>query len=135
MFERLLELGIRPLKAKRIRVPTIPSQYVSDFIRGYFDGDGGVCYYNSHKRGRRHPTRMLITTFTSASRGMLKDIATFLYKMADMRLKTPTEKKDNSYELRYSTNDSRKIYHFLYRKASTLYLQRKKIVFEAYMRA
>src|SRR5690625_4863412 len=36
--------GVMPNKARTIKFPTIPDEYLSHFIRGYFDGDGFVNY-------------------------------------------------------------------------------------------
>lgn len=137
MYQDLLDLGITPKKAYRIRMPSIPVKYLRDFIRGYFDGDGGVTFYFSNKKERRNPTPALSTSFTSCSKGILRDIAYGLYQMAGTRLKVPTKKgDDNASELRYSTNDSRRIYRFLYSGLrSELFLQRKKVIFEKYLRA
>jgi len=135
IFQQFLRLGITPLKAKRICVPKIPGLYIKDFIRGYFDGDRGICYYLSHKSDRRTPTPVLATTFTSCSREFLDTIATLLRKKAGMRIKRAIAKPDGGYELQYSTNDSRALYHFLYQKVSTPYLRRKRMVFEKYLRA
>lgn len=36
--------GIQPNKSKDVEFPYVPEQYLSHFIRGYFDGDGFVKY-------------------------------------------------------------------------------------------
>ncbi|MFD1849473.1 LAGLIDADG family homing endonuclease [Oceanobacillus bengalensis] len=36
--------GIQPNKSKDVQFPYVPEQYLNDFIRGYFDGDGCVKY-------------------------------------------------------------------------------------------
>jgi len=36
--------GILPNKARTIEFPSVPKQYMSHFIRAYFDGDGYVKY-------------------------------------------------------------------------------------------
>ncbi|TSC56529.1 MAG: Uncharacterized protein Greene071421_166 [Parcubacteria group bacterium Greene0714_21] len=136
MYADLLKLGLVARKAYRVRIPTIPFNYIRDFLRGYFDGDGGVSLYLSHKKDRKTPTRVLLTTFTSCSKGMLDDVAIVLSKGGGTRLKISQKKwGDNAFELRYSTVDSRKIYYFLYRNQDQLFLRRKKIVFEKYLRA
>ena len=52
MFNDLLKLGITPNKSKTIDLPEIPKNYFSDFLRGYFDGDGHVstCRYQKNDR-------------------------------------------------------------------------------------
>src|SRR3989344_5923597 len=44
MFNDLLKLGITPNKSKTIDLPEIPKNYFSDFLRGYFDGDGCISF-------------------------------------------------------------------------------------------
>lgn len=139
IFYQFLKFGITPQKAQRLRIPIAPKKYISDFIRGYFDGDGGVWCGFIHKNDRKNPTRMLVSTFTSSSEGMLRDVADCLHRMANTRLKNPTF-RDGAFCLCYSTNDSRKIYKFIYNNESKsflngLYLDRKKIVFEKYLGA
>ena len=44
LHKRLIELGCVPLKSWTLcDLPMIPDMYFNDFVRGYFDGDGGVC--------------------------------------------------------------------------------------------
>src|SRR5271157_1613733 len=40
MCARLISLGIVPAKSLVLKFPDVPNEYVSHFIRGYFDGDG-----------------------------------------------------------------------------------------------
>ena len=41
--ERLIELGCAPNKTPIVKFPDwIPRQFLKDFIRGFFDGDGGI---------------------------------------------------------------------------------------------
>lgn len=140
IFNQFLKLGITPKKTSRVRIPFfVPQKYIADFIRGFFDGDGGVWCGFTHKKDRKNPTRILISTFTSCSEGMLQDVAHILYKIAGTRLKTP-KFRDRAFRLQYSTNDSRKICKFIYNNKSKsflngLYLDRKKIVFEKYLGA
>lgn len=133
-FKQLRELGVTPRKSDRIRMPQISLKYTPDFTRGYFDGDGRIWYGFTHKKDRETPTKMLISTFTSSNKGMLQDVASCLHKMADIKLKSPTF-QDRAFRLYYSTNDSRKIYKFIYNNKSNLYLNRKKVIFEKYLGA
>jgi hypothetical protein len=47
MCARLTELGCFPQKSLKLKFPTedqVPNYLIHHFIRGYFDGDGSVCY-------------------------------------------------------------------------------------------
>lgn len=131
LYNHFLTLGITPQKAMRIRIPDVPNVYIADFIRGYFDGDGGVWFGHTHK-DREHPSKTLQTAFTSSSEGMLKDIASALYKFGQITLKKPYY-SGHAFRLQYSTSDSRKIYQFMYNSSTRLFLERKKVIFEQHM--
>lgn len=132
IFERFLSLGITPKKAYRVKIPDIPKEYIADFIRGYFDGDGHIYFGYNHKNDRQLPTPVLITGFTSCNKKILIDIAAKIHELADTRLRKPTF-SDGAFRIQYSTHDSRKIYLFFYSNNPSLYLVRKKIVFEKYL--
>ena len=132
-YNRFLELGITPRKAHRLRIPRVPLVYMRDFIRGYFDGDGGVWSGYTHKNDRKTPTRIIMVTFTSSSKGMLSDAASFLHKLAGVTYKG-VKFREKAFRLQYGITDSGKIYKFMYNNLdSDLYLSRKKSVFENYM--
>lgn len=47
MCRDLIKLGCTPIKSLTLEFPNndiLPDEYLRDFIRGYFDGDGGVSY-------------------------------------------------------------------------------------------
>lgn len=41
MHGDLIKLGITPRKSLTLEWPDVPDEFVADFVRGYFDGDGG----------------------------------------------------------------------------------------------
>lgn len=63
----LIKWGCVPQKTLLIdKIPNIPRDYVSHFIRGYFDGDGSLHFLTHHSNYR--------VSFTSGSREFLEDI-------------------------------------------------------------
>lgn len=42
LYERLTRIGMTPRKSHTMRFPVVPIRFIHIFIRGYFDGDGGV---------------------------------------------------------------------------------------------
>lgn len=67
MHEDLIKLGCTPQKTLIIeKIPNIPRDYVSHFIRGYFDGDGSLHYLKNQDEFR--------ISFTSGSKLFLEDI-------------------------------------------------------------
>jgi len=138
IFNDLLRIGLFPHKAKRIRLPNIPKEYFSHFVRGYFDGDGNVtiCTYKRKARNNK-PTTILQSGFTSGSKKFLADLKNKLLKEKIVKGGT-FYYSNNGWRLYFSINDSRKLYNYLYaglNKTDKLFLKRKKIVFEKYLRA
>src|SRR3989344_938626 len=70
MCEDLIRLGVTERKSKTILLPEIPKKYFPDFLRGYFDGDGGVWVGFKNKQ-REHKIHAISTAFTSGSREFL----------------------------------------------------------------
>lgn len=116
-----------------MKLPYIPVKYFSDFLRGYFDGDGSVsiCTYKRADRNNKIYS-MLQSGFTCGSKKFLEDL------LKKIRLITNIEGGStgywaNAYRLYFSKNDSLKFYNFIYKnKKDKLLLERKKIIFERY---
>lgn len=136
IYHDLEKLGFRDNKTFNMCLPNIPPEYLSDFVRGYFDGDGNVWVGIRHKK-RKNGIPTIQTVFTSCSEN-------FLFNLYD-RLKdvgifkgTVRKGKGNYFRLVYSIHSSLKLYHFMYNHEATsqkpLFLKRKKDIFEKYVR-
>ena len=120
MKEDLRKWGIVPRKTNILTWPDINQNFYSDFIRGYFDGDGS---WSIRVRGN---CKDCIFQIVSGAETFLKHIETVL------RLECGFEERSlckmtntNCYELKYSGNGkAMKLYDFLYRPNS-FYLERK----------
>jgi hypothetical protein len=84
VFADLTELGFGVRKGGRMTLPNIPTDFLSDFVRGYFDGDGGISYGEYAKANRSGKVRVLLTRFTSASKGFLESLRKALQIEANM---------------------------------------------------
>ena len=52
MSEQLEQMGMVARKSYNFKFPTcVPDEFMRDFLRGYFDGDGCVGYYERYKKG------------------------------------------------------------------------------------
>lgn len=136
MCDDLRKLGFNERKTKSMSIPHIPEKYFTDFVRGYFDGDGNVWSGLIHKK-RKRPTVNLIVAFTSCSRDFLECL--------HERLKTLCvtggclyKAKGGYLRLQYSAVDSLKLYDFMYNhkdfQKSGLFLERKRQAFEKYQK-
>ena len=132
----LFKLGFNENKTKRLNFPEIANKYLPDFVRGYFDGDGNVWCGLVHKE-RKTKTFVISTVFTSCSREFLDGLRLSL-ESVNICKGVLRENKDNYHRLTYSVISSLKIFNFMYNGSvfskNGLFLNRKKIVFEKYIK-
>ena len=137
MCDDLIKLGFSERKTKSLAIPNIPKKYLSDFVRGYFDGDGNIWQGEIHK-GRQTKHMVLKLTFTSCSYEFIKRLHIELTLLGVNGGCIYRPKNKQFCRLQYSTVNALKIYNFMYNSKvddlGGLYLKRKKQVFEKYMR-
>ncbi|MCX6756727.1 MAG: hypothetical protein NTW35_01035 [Candidatus Nomurabacteria bacterium] len=133
MVEDLSLLGFNAKKSSNLTVPNIPKKYISDFIRGYFDGDGNVWVGRVHKE-RKTSTVIIQVAFTSVSKNFLNSIRILLYTQGLVGGSIYTHKTRNFSRLAFVNKNALKIYKIMYNRKTPLFLNRKKEVFERYMR-
>lgn len=124
MYEDLLCLGITPNKSKIIQFPSkIPAQYLSDYIRGYFDGDGCVHLGRYWRKDRARWKWQFATRFTSGS----KDFLGGLWRVLRPYVRGGfIVKKKGGYELVFAAKDSLALSNFIYNNGTaSLFLERK----------
>jgi len=131
LFNQLQTLGVTERKSRTIKFPEVPDNYLSDFVRGYFDGDGCV-YLEKDNNGN---IKRLSTIFTCGNECFLSDLRLLLHEHAstrpDNKIHSTKGGFSGAYQLRYSTRDSLRLYNFLYPQAiqKHLYLERKRKTF------
>lgn len=130
IFKDLINLGMVPNKSLTIKMPNVPKKFLSHFLRGYFDGDGHVSVSTYQKKDRKNKSTVIITGFTSGSEKFLEGLWKVLkeYKI----IEGGTLYKTDGHRLCFSANDSLRLYNFMYQKEKSLYLGRKKAIFERY---
>ncbi len=136
MCDDLRKLGFDKNKTKSLAVPNIPEKYFSDFVRGYFDGDGNVWVGLNHKN-RLIKSYTISCVFTSCSFVFLEALNDRLERIKGM--KGSIRKGQGDYfRLTYSVISSLKLYNFMYNvdnlKSGGLFLKRKKDVFEKFIK-
>lgn len=133
LYARLSKLGVEERKSLILRYPSVPKRYESSFIRGYFDGDG-CSFLERSAIGR--PKRLLVV-FTSGSKAFLSALSASLSKNAGLAPRRILQhgSSETTYQLRYSTRDSLKLYLYLYTPSldPKLYLARKYAIFSEYL--
>lgn len=123
--DNLISKGVIYNKTGRITFPDetiIPEQLKRHFIRGYFDGNGSVYKSNSG-----------IVVGFDGSEAFLSQILYELNKLFKTVVKVNKYKDRNCYYIKIGGNNHMRIfYNYLY-KDTTIFLERKKIVFEKYL--
>lgn len=114
IYNDIIALGGSERKSLTIDFPNVPEEYLSDFIRGYFDGDGCAMRL---KRGRFN------TAFTCGSKIFLDRLWTILKEKAGVE----GGSYDASYmSLKFGKRDSIKIGEYIYKDNPELFLLRKR---------
>lgn len=117
--EDLKKYNIVPNKTFTFSIPdTIPNEFLIDFIRGYWDGDGTIC--TAGKSAIR-------SSLCSARKETLEQILNFLedkYNIPKVSVQT-TMRKNPLYYIQYSNNSTKKLFKAFYYKEELLYLKRK----------
>jgi hypothetical protein len=131
MYLRLLALGGMRCKSKKVRFPKIPFQYLADFIRGYFDGDGSVFYTTYIHTKTKRPRTELRSNFTSGNPEILEDLQNILANtLGFIKKKICPFNEGASWKLGYGTYDTLKLLRFMYYPNYPISLERKAVFLE-----
>ena len=122
IYRDLIELGGSEAKSMTLKFPYVPEEYLSDFIRGYFDGDGCVMLLKGNRFN---------TAFTCGSKEFL-DI--LLKKLKEYAQIEGGSYDPSSYSLRFGKKDSIKLGSFMYKNNPELFLERKKNKFLKFLK-
>lgn len=129
MYKDLGKYGIVERKSLLLeKVPYIKDEYLSHYLRGFFDGNGSITYGN--KKAKYFSPRVLFYS----TYNFCKSVQESLNKVIGLPIHTITKQKD--YNVSFITygkfDDVVAIYNFLYKDA-TIYMKRKKEKFEEYI--
>lgn len=124
IFNDLIKLGLTPRKSLSLKLPQIPLQYFSPFLRGYFDGDGCLTLSRPYKNENRAYRVRLV--FTSGSKQFLNDIGSSISEFTEIQSKNIYQ-QIKSFYLVYCKTAALKILKFMYSdtERNKLYLDRK----------
>jgi predicted DNA-binding protein YlxM (UPF0122 family) len=122
LMNDLLRLGLIKNKSLTVKFPSVPDDYLRDFIRGVFDGDGSI-YFEPRSKYEK-----IRTSFTSSSRDFIYKLEEGLRFLGMPKRKIYQQKTKNSisYTLKYGHRHSIKLFSILYKDvAENMYLDRK----------
>lgn len=120
IYNDLIALGATENQNMTLTFPNIPDEYLHDFIRGYFDGNGSIWEI----KGKR-----INSAFTCGSEKFLKQLHTILKDKAGVEGGSYDK---SSYSLRFGKKDTNKIGNFIYKDNPELFLLRKRKKFNLY---
>ena len=118
IYNDIVALGGTECKSNTVEFPNIPKEYLPDFIRGYFDGDGCIMNLKNNR---------VNSAFTCGSKKFLDKLLEILKEEAGV--------EGGSYDpscvsLKFGKKDSIKIGNYIYRNNPELFLLRKKEKFD-----
>ena len=128
MLEKLLGYGLIRRKTSKLMFPTIPKQFEKAFIRGYFDGDGGVSV--SKPKGRRHSHTFSLSIVST--KPFLSKVKEIIEHDVDIvfSFEGPYSKDGAVFKLKLSgTRQVQTFLKYLYADA-TIFMQRKRNMIE-----
>lgn len=112
MCSKLIELGIVPNKTFVLRMPEVPEQYLSHYIRGVVEGDGSIS------------KDYLRIDINSASFGYIKDLEKAIPFKGCLITQTKN-RKNPLYRLVYSGLEAMKMGLWIYKDSDNIRLDRK----------
>lgn len=130
LVDDLTKLGILPRKTHNLNPIKTPAKYFSDFVRGFFDGDGSVYIY------KVNGTPQIKVGFVCASLPFLLEFNKQLCKNLTIPTKAihkTIDKRDKKRMAKFNINfyidDCEKLYKLMYKNAS-IFLNRKYKIFK-----
>ena len=126
----LMNLGVYLRKTYNLKPIKTPEKYFSDFVRGFFDGDGSVYIYNVNK------VVQIKSSFVCTSLDFIAEFNERLYRVLGIPKKSihKTLGRKMGFMKQFSNcfyiGDSEKLAKFMYGNNPSLYLERKREIFE-----
>jgi len=122
IYNKLIQLGLKPNKSKIVRMLKIPKKYFFHFLRGVIDGDGSV--YTQQDKYKNKTYTFLRVSIVSASIPFLKSLQKEINELSGLRLKNLTKNR-TAFLVKYSTKESLKLLKLVYKDSINLRLERK----------
>jgi len=122
VYEDLVKLGLMERKTHNLSFPdNFPEKFMCDFLRGIWDGDGGIYNY----------TGKFICSFTSSSLSFVEKLAEYLSYILNSNIKFSS--KEDKYQIKLFSDNAylfcRTIYH---KDMKNAYMIRKYEVWNKY---
>lgn len=129
LYNRLIELGFTSNKSLKLQLPNIPDSFFCHFLRGYFDGDGGVYSKTLIRNNRPKPTHHLHLNIRCGTKAFLEKLHAKLTNLVNLKGGS-IYYHDRAYSLAYYGKDVIELYSFLHPSKTVLCLTRKRVKLE-----
>lgn len=129
IYNDLISLGLTPNKSLTMLFPKhIPSGLLSDFIRGYFDGDGTI--YLERRKNNYIPRAV----FTSGSKKFLENLSSLITRHCSLAKIKKIYDSHRSYQLVYKTKEAMKVLDFMFSRVGNknIFLERKYNIYNSF---
>jgi hypothetical protein len=131
LYKSLTKHGLYQNKSLTITFPKVPQDYLFDFTRGYFDGDGCVHLERAQGKTQLIIVKRLSVIFTSGSKKFLEGLSENITNQ--IGIKGHIYKGQRAFQLRFFTSASIALFCEMYsRVPANLLLVRKLDKFSAY---
>lgn len=124
-YEDMLKFGATERKSLVVQFPQIPEEYLSSFIRGFFDGDG-------HLRNENGVLRLQFT----GGESFLESLNSIIQKKFNTKVKVQKVKNKDVRQLKYCGKKAKEILDWIYSEIKTheeLFLKRKYEIYKNYI--
>ena len=127
----LIGIGLSPAKSKTILSVAVPDEYFSDFLRGYFDGDGtSYSFYDSiFPKSYR-----FYISFMSASPNYIHWLRDRITQIVGVKGHLSHHLNTNYVQLKYAKKEAIIISNYMYSGKSFCFLNRKRLKIQRTMR-
>jgi len=132
IYNDLINLGLTPKKSLTMLFPNnIPINFINDFIRGYFDGDGT---FNCEKRKSNITPKVI---FTSGSKQFLETLSGVITNSCSLQRIKKIYDSHRSYQLIYKSKEAITLMDFMFgcKNENILCLDRKHNLYSNYKSA
>ncbi|MBD3330342.1 hypothetical protein GF354_02315 [Candidatus Peregrinibacteria bacterium] len=130
VYSDLIKLGLTSNKSTTLEFPKIPDEYLRDFVRGYFDGDGNILFKNYYRKDRKKFKYYFATKFICGSKIFLGCLREYLIWYANL---SPGSLfvGERCFVLSFAMKDSKRLCEFMYEGVKNgLYLKRKYLIYK-----
>lgn len=139
IVQAIIDLGITPKKSLILKMPKVPDNVLSHFMRGVLDGDGCIYIDRGLVRSKRFRRVFLFSFIVSASKAFAEGLSNRLTQAIGIAPKINVLRKNDKkwrpiYRVGYSGSNAEKFLEWLYaNKESSFWLPRKYEKYQQYL--